>query len=131
MQTAHVHLFLLQASEEPRITSAPAQAEFGKLRAYLRSRGIPASTSMFYRHDDPNAGGFAGEYVVQLAHAIKPTMETFLVAWLQTRSGRKVRLRVGDAELEAASVEEAQTFLRHVLQLRQAPSPNGEMQAST
>ena len=58
-------------------------------------------------------------------------METFLVDWLQARSGRKAGLRVGDVEVEAASVEEAQTFLPSILQLRQAPLPRGEMQAST
>jgi FMN-dependent NADH-azoreductase len=46
-------------------------------------------------------------------------------------SGDRGRKRVGDTEVEAASVEEAQTFLRRVLQLRQAPLLQGEMQAST
>jgi hypothetical protein len=50
---------------------------------------------MFYRHDDPDVGGFAGEYVVPLVHAVEPTMETFLVAWLQARSGRKAE-RISD-----------------------------------
>jgi hypothetical protein len=120
---------LLPASDDPWIASRAAQAEFSQLRAFLRARGVPTSTAMYYRDGDPNAGGFAGEYVMPLACAIEPTMETFLVVWLHARSGRKARLRVGDAEVEARSVEEAQTFLSHVLQLRQAPLPVDERQA--
>ena len=131
MQSALLRLSLLPAPAEFRIASGVVQAEFSKLRTFLRVRGVLISTPMFYRDDDPEAGGFAGEYVVPLVRAIEPAMETFLIAWLHAESGRKARLRVGDDEIEASSVEEAQDFLRHVLRLRQAPSLREETQAST
>src|SRR5260370_38545494 len=123
MQSANVHLALLTASDAPRMTSSAAQAEFSKLRALLRARGVPTSTPMFYRDGDPNAGGFTGEYVVPLLRATEPTMGTFLVAWRHARSRRKGRLRGGDAKSEERAGEGERAFLWRVLDVSQAPRP--------
>ncbi len=51
-------------------------------------------------------GGYTGEIAV-LLQAVSPLLTGILGAWLQSKAGRKVRLKVGDIEIEARTVEEA------------------------
>jgi hypothetical protein len=121
MQSALVHLSLIPAPADLRIASGPLQLQFSRFRNFLRVRGVPASTPMFYRDTDTDAGGYAGEFVIPLVSATEPPLETMLVAWLQARPGRRVNLRICDGQVEARSVEEARAFLWSALKLRQAP----------
>jgi hypothetical protein len=126
MQSALVHLSLIPAPGEQRIASGPLQFEFGRFRNFLHVRGVRASTPMFYRDADGDAGGYVGEFVIPLVSAIEPPLETIFVAWLQARFGRRVNLRIGDDQVEARSVEEARTFLWSALKLRLAPLARAE-----
>ncbi|PRE09674.1 hypothetical protein C6P78_27665 [Burkholderia multivorans] len=62
-------------------------------------------------------GGYTGEIAV-LIQAVSPVLTGILGAWLQSKAGRKVRLKIGDIEVEAGTVQEAEQLLRHAQALQ-------------
>jgi hypothetical protein len=56
-----------------------------------------------------------GEFTIKLAEIVVPALGTALGtiigAWLQARSGRKVRLKVGEVEAEAQTVEDVEKLI--------------------
>jgi hypothetical protein len=121
MSSARAHLFLIPARDDPPIGSAVLQSVFGKSRAFLRLHGVAVSTPVFSGEAEMAAGGYVGEFNMSLVQATESSVATVIAAWFEGRSGRTVRLRVGEAEAEARSVNEAETFLRRATQLRAAP----------
>lgn len=119
MQSAQARLSLIPAYGDPAIGSVALQSVFGKCRAFLRLRGVAVATPMFSGEAEMAAGGYAGEFIVPLAQATEPPVETILEAWFEGRSGRAVRLTVGEMEAVARSTPEAEAFLRRARQLRE------------
>ncbi|SDN00205.1 hypothetical protein SAMN05216360_10531 [Methylobacterium phyllostachyos] len=71
--------------------------------------------------DSVDAVGFAlPEYIIPLAQAVGPTLGVILVAWLQGRAGRKVRLKVGDVEAEARTADEVERLLNKAAEMQRA-----------
>jgi len=62
------------------------------------------------------------EFLVPLAQPIGPTLGVVIVAWIQSRPGRKARLRVGDIEVEARTEEDVDELLERALCLQQTVS---------
>ena len=44
-------------------------------------------------------------------------------AWLHAKYGRKARLKIGDVEAEAQTVEEVERLLAHALEIKQNNQP--------
>ncbi|MFM0408805.1 hypothetical protein [Paraburkholderia dipogonis] len=75
----------------------------------------PAITAMGRRE-----GGIAviASYVLPVAQAVAPILGPALGAWLQSRAGRKLRLKVGDLEVEARTLEEIDQLLQRAQALQ-------------
>ena len=121
MPIARARVSLIPAPDDPRITSGALQSTFGKFRQFLCVSGLNVSTPMFYDEADPAGGGYIGEFIVPLPHAIRPPLALVVSAWLQERPRRAVRLSVGESEAVAHSTPEAENFLKREQQLREAP----------
>jgi hypothetical protein len=130
MPFARARVVLLPARDDFRIASDALQSAIGKFRRYLRICGVEVSTPMFYQATDAAAGGYVGEFIVPLPHAIRPPLAMIVSAWLQERAGRRVLLRVGDGEAVARSAEQAAIFLWRAHRLREAPSASDEEASS-
>ena len=50
--------------------------------------------------------------------ALAGSLGTFLGAWVTSRNGRKIRIKVGDVEVEASSAEEVERLLERAKELR-------------
>lgn len=50
-------------------------------------------------------GGYIGELIIPFSHIVAPVVGVIIGAWLQSRSGRKVRVKIGDNEIEATTKE--------------------------
>ncbi len=59
-----------------------------------------------------------GQYFISLAQVAGPIVGVALGAWIQGRAGRKVRLKVGDIELEANSPAEIDHLVAQALALK-------------
>jgi len=104
------------------------QSEFGEICKSLGAHGVEVSPVYFAFDAADGGGGLVGEYIIPLAQAIGPTLGVVLVAWLQGRSGRKVRLRVKDVEVEAQTEDEVRTLIKNevktLLKLQQIQTEN-------
>jgi hypothetical protein len=54
---------------------------------------------------------------------VLPSLGTLLGVWLQARFGRKVRIKVGDIEVEARTAEEVDALLKQALEVKKANEP--------
>jgi hypothetical protein len=66
-----------------------------------------------------------GALVQQVVTMAAPAATALIGAWLQARHGRKVRLKVGDVEAEAATVQEVEQLLERA-KAYPAPAAGGQ-----
>ena len=60
----------------------------------------------------------SGTFVIQLAQVVVPVVGTAVAGWFAGRSGRKVRVKVGDIEIEARTREEVAQLLQQAAALQ-------------
>lgn len=77
----------------------------------LHRAGMPASS--FATRMMPRSVALT-DYVVPMVQVIVPALGGVLVGWLQGRAGRKVRVKLGDAEAEARTIEDVERLLKLV-----------------
>ncbi len=61
-----------------------------------------------------SAGGgnfYVGDFIIEFVSTLGPVVCAILAAWLHARKGRKVRLKVGEIEAEAQTVNDVQRLL--------------------
>ncbi|WP_146122225.1 hypothetical protein [Burkholderia multivorans] len=112
-----VRFYLLSAPDDPPIFSADGQSILRTVVAALRENRIDADTPFMTLDAVDAVGGYTGEIAV-LIQAVSPVLTGILGAWLQSKAGRKVRLKIGDIEVEAGTVQEAEQLLRHAQALQ-------------
>jgi hypothetical protein len=124
-----VRFYLRQAPDEPPTFSADGQSDLRKVVSALRENHIDADTPFMTLDSAEAVGGYTGEIAV-LLQAVSPVLTGILGAWVQSKVGRKVRLKVGDIEVEARTVEEADRLLQRA-QALQASQESAKGQAGT
>ena len=112
-----VRFYLHHAPDEPPTFSTEGQQALWPVMSALRNNNIDAVTPVMTLDSVEAHGGYTGEIAV-LIQAVGPVLTGILGAWLQSKAGRKVRLKVEDIEVEARTVEEVAQLLQHVRALR-------------
>lgn len=97
----------------------------GEFRTILKEQDIKYSERMFFR-DSVDSGGITllGEFTI-LAKVLGPVAIGAIGHWVVAKQGRKVRVKMGDIEAEAASVEEVKELLA-LVHKQSAVEANGE-----
>jgi hypothetical protein len=78
----------------------------------LRESGVPETLAAV-------VSPYLGDFMIKFAATAGPALGTLIGAWLHARYGRKVRLKIGDIEAEAQSVEEVEKLLQQAEQFQQ------------
>lgn len=92
---------LVRAPSDPALYSPEYQADFRSVLEELGKAGLKADAS-FMTMDSPGAGGgYTGEIIIPLLQFGSPFIGGIIGAWLQGKYGRKIRVKVGDVEVEA------------------------------
>ena len=120
-------LTLLPAPDEGPMSGREVQNAIAGVSRELHRTGVRYSQRGM-AFDSADAVGFAlPEYVIPLIQAVGPTFVAILVAWLQNRAGRKVRLKVGDVEAEARTAQEVERLLTKAMEMQRAKDePKGD-----
>ncbi|KVW61709.1 hypothetical protein BGV52_29630 [Burkholderia ubonensis] len=115
----NVGLRLMRASDDPALQDPAFQAELRTFSGSLRAADVRFSQRAM-TFDAVDATGYAlAEYVVkELGPAAIGVIGTAVGAWINGRAGRKVRLKVGDVEVEARTPEEVEQLLKQVQALQ-------------
>jgi hypothetical protein len=106
-------LELCPSADEPPVHAPEARVELDTVSRALRSTGATFSQLMVSLHatnafDYPSASFL----ITTLAKPALEAVGVIVAAWIHARTGRKVRLQVGDIEIEARTPEEIDQLLK-------------------
>lgn len=112
---------LLRAPDDSPPRSAAYQEGLREFERTLHAQGLDVSVTIELMEA---AGGVApaiylGDFAIRLAATVGPFIGTAIGAWLHAKYGRKVRLKIGEVEVEGQSVEDVQQLLDHAEQFQQ------------
>jgi hypothetical protein len=106
-----VRFYLIKATDEPPPFSAEGQVDLRQVIAALEENKIEVDAPFMTLDSVDAVGGFTGE-IATLANAFGPVLTGIFGAWLQSKVGRKVRLKDGDIEVEAQTPEEVKELYK-------------------
>ena len=112
-----VRFYLVSAPDEPPKYSAEVQSGIRSVVTALRDSQIPADASFMTMDAVDAVGGYTGEIALFL-QSVSPVLTGILGAWLQSRAGRKLRLKFDDIEVEANNPQEVTDMLQNVAEFR-------------
>ena len=112
-----VRFYLLNAQDEPPKYSEEGQSGIRSVVTALRDNQIQADASFMTMDAVDAVGGYTGE-IALLLQAVSPVLTGILGAWLQSRAGRKLRLKFDDIEIEANNPQEVTDLLQQVQEFR-------------
>lgn len=113
-----LHLMLVPDPEEPHWTLPESQAGFQAVHRALLDGGDQVYAVPYMTRDLGSASKLFGEFVLPLATIAGPIFAVAVGAWINGRAGRKLKLKVGDVELEANSPAEIDDLLRKAAEFK-------------
>jgi hypothetical protein len=120
-------LSLISAETDPPLHSLEYQQGLEELATTLGAQGTKVSSLVELEESAGSTGTpLLGTFTIELAKAAGPTLAAVgvaVAAWLQGRYGRKARLKIGDIEAEARTVEEVTELIARAKKFRQ-PAKN-------
>ena len=120
MQLDHerLTLFLVAAPDDPTVADPEYQRGLSAVSGALREAGILSAQRRMTFDADGAAGYSLGQYFISLAPVAGPVIGVAVGAWITARSGRKLRIKVGDIELEAHSPAEIDHLMAKTITLK-------------
>jgi hypothetical protein len=94
---------LVPEAEEPPVFSHDFQAEFRSAKASLSENGVQVEAPFMALDAADAVSGYAGELLIPFIQFVGPAVGLVVGAWLQSKAGRKVRIKIGDVEIEATT----------------------------
>jgi hypothetical protein len=125
MATPELTIRLFPALDDAPARSMLYQRELRRFEESLLALGLDVRVSIELRESGvPETlaavvSPYLGDFMIKFAATAGPALGTLIGAWLHARYGRKVRLKIGDIEAEAQSVEEVEKLLQQAEQFQQ------------
>jgi hypothetical protein len=114
-----IEIRLKRAPDDPAERDPIFQEELRTFSSALRSAGTSYSKRAMTFDSAAAIGYPLAEFIIRdLGPAIIGVVGTAVGAWISTRNGRKVRLKIGDLEVEARTVDEVDQLLQRACSLR-------------
>ena len=113
-----VRVTLVRAPQDPHQFSDQHQQVLKALTSALEQNGVQVTPYFDIQASAGVSGGLSGLLSIAIP-ATMPVVGTILGAWLTGRNGRKVRVKVGDIEIEAATAEEAERLLERAAKIKE------------
>jgi len=104
--TDTLRLTLVRAPDDEASFSPGYQRELRQFYSLARAEGGKISAVTFTTDGADGGDGFVGEFLVPCTSIAGSTLGAAASAWLQGRAGRRLRLTMGDVEVEATSTGE-------------------------
>jgi hypothetical protein len=119
-----LNVTMIPALEDPGDRSPDYQRQLGEFAKSLAKAGVEyEATPGILRLTEPSPFIYAGRFVIKMIEMRGATVVTAVAAWLHGRSGRKVRLKVGEIEAEAQTVEEVEKLLKQAEEIQERTQP--------
>jgi hypothetical protein len=116
---------MIPALEDPSERGPDYQRQLAEFAKSLRKAGVEYEAStLLLTETSPFI--YAGRFVIKLLQTAGPVgLAGIMGVWLQAKSGRKVRLKVGKIEAEAQTAEEVGKLLKRTEKILQTQPTEG------
>ena len=115
-----VEIRLKRAADDPEVRDEVFQQELRDFARGLRLAGLRYSQRAMAFDSAAMLGYPLAEFVVkELGPPAIAALATLVGTWIGGRNGRKVRLKVGDVEVEARTIEEVRSLLEQADAMRE------------
>ena len=119
-----LRLSLIPAPEDPTVYNANYQKELREFKQSLQGQGLLVDFGRQLLGSWEGGFFLLGDFLVKFLEKLGPLgLAGIAGAWIQAKNGRKVRLKVGDLEAEAQSVEEVERLLVRAQEIQQRNQP--------
>ena len=119
MSELEIEIRLNPGDSDAELRSKFYQNEIAAIVAELNERGILTHARSYSEKSASGATWLLGEFIVPLM-AASSALWVLLGRWLQAKHGRKIRLKIGDIEAEATSVDD----IRKLMEIAEQASGN-------
>src|SRR5437879_1212570 len=120
MDAPELDLTLVPAPEDPPLKTPAYQTGLRQFEQALKSHGLQVSYTLEVQEawtPEPIPAAYLGDFTIKLALAVVAAVSGCVGTWLHGRNGRKVRLKVGEIEAEAQTIEDVDKLLAHALEI--------------
>lgn len=119
-----VSIRLVRSQDDTAAFGADYQGELRQFRDAVDASGIAISPRIAVFDSVGAIGGFTGEFLIPMTQAFVPFLTAAVVAWVGRRNGRKLRLKVGDIELEGNTEEDIKLLVAKAKELAPVVDPD-------
>ena len=118
MTSEKLILSLVPADTDPPLRSPEYQQGLSEVGTALSAQGIKVSNLVDLEEAEGSETTILLGFTIELAKIVGPVFAGVVGAWLHARYGRKARLKIGDIEAEARTVEEVERLIASVKKLK-------------
>ncbi len=119
MESGELDAELVPGSDDPAQGEPAYQIELQRFFAPLRDAGISYKQRAIAM-DAVDAHGYPlGEFALELVKTVGPVLSAAFTGWIAGRSGRKVRVKFQDVEVEARTPQEVEALIKEVLTIKE------------
>jgi sugar phosphate isomerase/epimerase len=122
MDAPSLEITLIGAPDDPPLNTPAYQAALREFEQALTSHGLEVSYTLEVREawtPEPTPALYLGDFFIKLAGTVGAPLIAGIAGWLAGRSGRKFRLRVGDIEAEAPTMQAVETLIARAQEIQQ------------
>lgn len=120
-----LHLWLISAPGDLPLYSAEYQNQLREFEQSLKDEGLVVDSHEKYLLSEAGGIFLLGDFSIKVIATLGPVLGAVVGAWLHGRYGRKVRVKITEAglEAEAQSVEEVEKLLNRAEEIQQRNRP--------
>jgi hypothetical protein len=121
MDLDQVELTLLPAPDDPERVCYEIQAKLLGIHENLRKHGVGVTSVVAHPAGDTHIG----QFIITLGPAAIAAIAAIAGAWVQTRFGRRIRLKFDEVEAEARTIQAIDELLKRVSAFRDSKQITG------
>lgn len=105
-----VTIKFVAGDDDPEFKDQDYQRELTAIESALNASGSRVQSTVYIQRAVGGGSWLTGDFLTHLS-ALGTPVGALVGSWITARLGRKVRIKVGDIEVEAATVKEAETLI--------------------
>ena len=121
--TLTLDLLLIPGPDDPPLTSDIGRQAIREFQTAVTVAGFNVSALTILQESADSETVLLGQFFIKLAPSIGTTVAALVGGWLHAKYGRKVRLKIGDIEAEAHSLEAVEKLLARAQKIQQRNEP--------
>lgn len=112
-----LQLMFIPAADDPDYREPSYQHDLHRIEQALKAQGFEVQTRVDLQKSDIGGSWLTGEFFVHLSALVTP-LGAFFGCWITAKFGRKIRFKVGDIEIEAATVKQVEQLLERAKEIK-------------